>query len=399
MDFLKSLLIVTLLTIIPGQIIRIPQGSPLGAITLTDIAVASLVLAFLFYSTAVKKSLKFPNKIFFPFVLFAVWSTSTIIWALTAFTPHEVATASLFLARFVAYFFLSIVVFNLVDKSNIKSWVNLILLSGTLYILTGFVQFLAIPDLTFLTPFGWDPHQRRIVGTVIDPNFSGYIFVLIFSLASSYYLFEKKKDGFLIVALLSFIALILTFSRSSYLAFIAGAGTIGIIKSPKLLAGIFIVLILTFALIPQVRTRIIGALTLDETAQARIESWQNALVIIRDNSLFGVGFNTYRFAQEKYNFFSLDNPQGGHSGGGVDSSLLLVTATTGAVGISLFILLLGSIIKTIAKGASSNPLRLATLASLFALLVHSLFVNSLFFPQIMLLIFPLIGLASKDDTK
>lgn len=395
MEFIKLLLIVTFLTLIPGQVLRIPQSSSFGAVTLTDISVLILDFFFVFFALTQKKSLKFPPKIFFPFALFSVWSLATIVWAARLLSIGEILISSLFLIRFILYFFLAAVTFNIVRRDKIKHWIELILFIGVFYILIGFVQFFAVPDLSFLTPFGWDPHQRRIVASVIDPNFSGFIFVLLFSLATSLYLYSAKKLPYFIIALGSFVALILTFSRSSYLAFIAAIIVIGIIKSRKLLLVALLVLLFIFTAVPQVRTRIVGALTLDETAQARIESWQNAFVVIGDNPLFGVGFNTYRFTQERYNFFATDNPEGGHSGGGVDSSLLLVTATTGAIGLALFIFFLGSIVKTVAKNASSNPLHLATLASIAALLVHSIFVNSLFFPQIMLLIFPLLGLCAQ----
>ncbi|MDO8487619.1 MAG: O-antigen ligase family protein [Candidatus Curtissbacteria bacterium] len=397
MEFIKLLLIVTFLTLIPGQVLRIPPDSSFGAITLTDISVLVLDFSFLFYSLAIKKSLKFPPKIFFPFAIFSVWSLATIIWAARLLSAGEILISSLFLVRFIIYFFLAVIAFNIVEKDKIRRWIELILTIGVIYILIGFVQFFTIPDLSFLTPFGWDPHQRRIVSTVIDPNFSGFIFVLLFSMATSFYFYSAKKLPYFIIALGSFIALILTFSRSSYLAFIAAIVVIGIVKSRKLLLGTLLVLLLIFTIVPQVRTRVVGALTLDETAQARIESWQNALTVTRDNPFFGVGFNTYRFTQERYNFFASDNPEGGHSGGGVDSSLLLVSATTGIIGLALFIFFLGSIVKAAAKNVSASPLHLATLASAAALLVHSIFVNSLFFPQIMLLIFPLVGLAAKDD--
>lgn len=394
MEFVKLLLIVTFLTLIPGQVLRIPQSSSFGAVTLTDISVLVLDFAFVFFALTQKKSLKFPPKIFFPFALFSAWSLATVIWAARLLSIGEILISSLFLVRFIIYFFLAVVTFNIVQKDKIGRWIELILLIGVVYILIGFVQFFAVPDLSFLTPFGWDPHQRRIVASVIDPNFSGFIFVLLFSLAASLYLYSAKKLPYFLVAIGSFVALILTFSRSSYLAFIAAIIVIGIAKSRKLLLGTLLALLLIFTIIPQVRTRIVGALTLDETAQARIESWQNAFVVIGDNPFFGVGFNTYRFTQERYNFFATDNPEGGHSGGGVDSSLLLVTATTGVIGLALFIFFLGSIIKVVSRNVSSDPLRLATLASVAALLVHSIFVNSLFFPQIMLLIFPLLGLCS-----
>lgn len=405
MEFIKLLLVSTLLTLLSGQIIRIPPSQLQGAISLTDIFVFLLDFSYLFFALFYKRSLKLPLKIFPSFLIFTSWALATSVWSLTIFTPSEVTTSAFFLVRYISYFFLAIIVFNVVAQDKIKNWVNLILIIGGVYILTGLLQFLFIPDLTFLTPFGWDPHQRRIVGAVIDPNFSGFIFTLIFSLSISHFLFLPKrpkispvKYSLLFLALISFVSIILTYSRSSYLALLASVATLGSLKSRKLLSAILLLLIVVFLITPSVRLRIIGAITFDETAKARIESWQNALVIIRDNPLFGVGFNSYRFAQAKYNFFSQETPLGGHSGGGVDSSLLLITATTGIIGFSIFIFFLYAQIKSLFKHTRKSPLHLATLASIFGLLVHSVFVNSLFFPQIMLLVFFLLGLAMKYDS-
>lgn len=405
MEFIKLLLVSTLLTLLSGQIIRIPPGSELGAISLTDIIVFLLDLSYLSFALFYKRSLKLPTKIFPSFLIFTSWAFSTTVWSLTIFTPAEVTRSAFFLIRYISYFFLAIIVFNVVAKDKIKNWINLILIIGCAYILIGFLQFLFIPDLTFLTPFGWDPHQRRIAGSVIDPNFSGFIFTLIFSLSISHFLFLPKrpkdspiKYGLLLLALISFVAIILTFSRSSYLALLATVVTLGSLKSRKLLGFILLLFLIVFLITPSVRLRIVGAITFDETAKARVESWKNALVIIHDNLLFGVGFNSYRFAQAKYNFFPQDTPLGGHSGSGADSSLLLITATTGVIGLSLFVIFLFAQIKSLFERARKNPLHLATLAAIFGLLVHSVFVNSLFFPQIMLLVFFLLGLAMKYDS-
>ena len=254
-----------------------------------------------------------------------------------------------------------------------------------------------MPDFTHLSIYGWDPHQARIASTLLDPNFTGFCMVIFIALSISLYLY-RKKNIYLLFSLFATVSLILTFSRSSYLAFIAVLLTIAIFKSGKILAWGFIILILAFWLIPQARQRTIGAFTIDKTAQARLESWENALKIFKDNYLFGVGFNTYRFAQARYGFFSFDNPQGGHSGAGSDSSILLVAATTGILGLSLFLFLLFSILRTSLKSIRSNFIALTTLASFLGLIIHSQFNNSIFFSQIMLIMWFLFGLKLKSDS-
>ena len=95
--------------------------------------------------------------------------------------------------------------------------------------------------------------------------------------------------------------------------------------------------------------------------------------------------------------FSKDALQGGHSGSGSDSSILLVAATTGIIGLFTFIYLLFALLTIFLKNLKSDYLKLATTSSFLALLVHSQFVNSFFFPQIMLLFWVLVGLVNVKD--
>jgi len=401
MEILELLLISTFLTLIPGQLVRIPLFSSSGAITLTDILVLTTDLFFLIYAFSIKKSLKIHYKIFFPALLFCLSALASTILAIGKFSSAQILVSSFFLVRFVLYFFLSVVVYNVVQKKHILNWLNLILFVGFLFIILGFIQLLIFPDLSFLVVFGWDPHQTRIVSTLLDPNFAGLIFVLLFTISISRYLFwEKGHLGliFLVMAILSFLALIFTFSRSSYIAFLVSATIIGIVKSPKILISVLVLFLVAFLTIGQVRGRIIGAFTLDETARARIISWQNALVIFKDNSFFGVGFDTYRFAQANYGFFSFDDPEGGHSGSGVDSSLLLVLVTTGIIGFGFYLFLLLALFQEFKNKVKINVVHLASTSFFVGLIVHSQFVNSLFFPQIMLILWFMLGLVHVDDT-
>ena len=121
--------------------------------------------------------------------------------------------------------------------------------------------------------------------------------------------------------LIILISIILTFSRSSWAMF----GTIiliyGIFKYRKLLFLAFLIAFLAYFAVPRIQTRISGATDPSDSAYFRFISWGHALEIAKDNLLLGVGYDTYRYYQKDYGFFEIGET-GGHSGSGVDSSLL-----------------------------------------------------------------------------
>ena len=391
MDLIRVLLITSIATIIPGQVIRIPIVSS-GAITLTDISVAITVITFLFLILISKKPLYFPKKIFYMFLLFCLSAFASTLLALNNFTPNQILESSLFLIRFILYFLIVVVSINVIKKNKITQWLNAVLFVGLIFTLIGILQIILIPDLSFLTIWGWDPHRSRLTSSLIDPNFSGLLISTFLTIALVLYL-HKKTKLYLLETVIFFSSIILTFSRSSYLALMTAIIIIGLMKSSKIIVITILLFVVIIFASEKVQERISGAFNLDETTQARFESWQNALAIFRQNLIFGVGFNTYRFAQNKYGNFSLDNPIGGHSGSGSDSSFALVAATTGILGLSAFLLFLISIVKLITKNVAHNHLRLMATAAFFSLLIHSQFVNSFFYPQIMVVIWLLIGLS------
>lgn len=396
MELVKLLLVLVLASIIPGQLVRIPIGTS-AAITVSDLSVFLLITFFFIYTLTIKKTLKLEKEIFIPLVIFTLIAISSTILSQANFAGGEILIAYLFLVRFLLYFLISQVILNVVRKAQIIKWLKLILAISSVFVLIGFIQLLIFPDLSSLTSYGWDPHQSRIVSTFLDPNFTGGLLIISFALAISSYVYSRG-NFFLILSLAIFVSIILTFSRSTYLAMLVVILTIGFLKSTKILAGFLTIFIFSFLIIPQVRERITGAWSIDETSQARIESWQRAITIFEEHPFLGVGFNTYRAAQRQAGFFSYDSPEGGHSGAGSDSSFLLILATTGIFGFLAYLAILAAILKKFAANAKSNPLGLGGTASFLGLLVHSQFVNSLFFPQIMIFLWFILGLNLADDT-
>ncbi|MEJ2441809.1 MAG: O-antigen ligase family protein, partial [Patescibacteria group bacterium] len=189
----------------------------------------------------------------------------------------------------------------------------------------------------------------------------------------------SKRNGFSKIIFNSAFLLViaLTYSRAGYLALIGGSFVIFflIIKNLKrfLLFTFFFLLIIVF--LPR---RGGEGVKLERTASVilRIEDYQDTLTIFKKSPLFGVGYNNMCFAREKYlGEINLDS----HACSGSASSLLLVLATTGIVGFLMFLVLIYKLIPNLDK----NIYGFVFLSCLVALLIHSLFVNSLFYPWVM----------------
>lgn len=318
-------------------------------------------------------------------LLFVAWMALSLLLGSTMLSSNELTIAGLYAARFVAMVASIGITAALLTRPQDESqlWKALIA-TGLVLAVLGFIQLVLFPNFAFMARYGWDPHEGRLLSTFFDPNFFGMFLVMILSLIlGAFFLLPQKRLTLGLISLPLVAALILTFSRSSYLAFLISLLIILTIRSWRL---VFITLLVLFAVgasIPRVRNRVTGALTVDTTAQDRIQSWQETFVIIRARPWAGVGYNAFGPAQIQYN---LKKNLTGRSSHGSDSSLLLTFATTGLVGLVLYLLfwLATWYEALLAYRFHSSPLTqslgLALLGLIPAYLVHSQFVNGLYYP-------------------
>ncbi|EKE06140.1 MAG: hypothetical protein ACD_19C00079G0045 [uncultured bacterium] len=274
--------------------------------------------------------------------------------------------STLYLLRFWSYSMVAIYVFNNRDIHN-SSFI--ILTSVAVVTATfGWLQYLIWPDLTFLKYLGWDDHLLRMVGTFLDPTYLGLIIVLGIIIAGEYGL--KKILYFLLVSLA------FTYSRSSYLIAIL------FLIFKKQYLGLII-----FALSILVLPKMIGEgtnLTRTVSGNNKLINYSQTLEIIKKSPVVGIGFNNICPARS---FYLNDLNTDSHSCSGSDSSLLFLLATTGVVGLILFINFIVRI-----------PTDKLLIYSFVAVLIHSIFANSLFYPHIMFWMFVLVGLQTEVDS-
>ncbi len=295
--------------------------------------------------------------------------------------PFELISSGMYLGRFILYSFLYFITSSLISKKIItkKFVLNLLLLFGGVVAFLGFMQLFLYPDIRNLFYLGWDPHYGRLVSVFLDPNFTGIILSLHLLLIIKLYIdknFIINKKLLFLLGSLSFLALILTYSRSSWISFIAGLSFV-LYKIKKLIYIIPVIMLLLFLVFIVPKPKGEGG-NLQRTASsfARLDNYKKSLSLIQRQPLLGYGFNTL-------GYLSAPKEIPDHAASGADNSFLFVILTTGVLGLFVYLLLGWNIFK-------AGPFILQ--GSLVAVLVHSFFQNSLFFPAVLIWIWLLASL-------
>ena len=200
--------------------------------------------------------------------------------------------------------------------------------------------------------------------------------------------------------LLMFAGLVMTLSRGGMLSFLVGCvvllPTMGLSRRVLRLAGLAalgVVLALPKLLTFAAQYARFGVS--DESAMARGVVWQRALDTFLDYPVFGIGFNTYGFVQERRGFERVAVSSYSAEGG-----LLFVAVLTGIVGLLVYLAMVWFVLRR-CRAAARNPrasgaeraLLVGTTAATVAIIVNSMFVNSLLTPWVMEPLLVLWGLS------
>jgi len=234
----------------------------------------------------------------------------------------------------------------------------------------------------------------------LDPNFAGAFFVLfsIFMIGITQYLYRMKKyksvygSGFILI--LTVIATFLTYSRSAILMlFVSLLTYLAIINKKRYYLFFLISSFFFLGILSPTFNKENTNLLRKTSSYARLETYKNSFIIIKENPFLGVGFNTYRYAQYKYGFRNALNKFPSHADAGTDNSFLFVTSTTGFIGLvgylyMYFVILRNSVIE---KSKKNIIMPIVIIVSILGLSINAFFINSLFFPEIMLWVWIVAG--------
>ena len=350
---MKWLYLLLFVTLPLGQLGAIPIFAGV-TIYAHDLA---LVLLLIF-----SRKKEFKGRLRYPIVFFIWTAVVSLLANAYRFPASEIIVSSLYLVRWMVYASIYFVIQGVSPKFLLKGlYVFGVALSGL-----GIVQYFLYPYLRNLSYLGWDPHLFRVFSTLLDPNFAGLIFILTLFLGA-------KQKYPLITQGITLAAFFLTFSRSSYLAFLVGI-TLWLFatKKAKYIVAVVTIFLLVLVFLPKPDGEGVKLFRTVSTF-ARIGNWQRGLTLISQPRPFGHGFNTLRYEQRERGWVD-DSEMISKAGAGLDNSLLFVLATTGILGFAAYIWLLWIQFKI-------KSLLLTT--TLVAVIVHSMFSNSLFYPWVM----------------
>jgi hypothetical protein len=401
MTILK-LLVASIFILIPfGELLRIDLGNDIFFKPLDGLAV---LLSLLFVALVFLKRVKFPKSFLSkPLIIFLSLALISLLINYLSLSNNQFITAFLYWVRFAAYVGVYFIILSF-GKVFAKKLQSALFTSGIMVLIIGYIQYFFYPNLRNLYYLGWDEHNYRLFSSFLDPNFAGS-FLVLFLLLTFGLIRDKMQVGNMrstallsTVAVATFFSIQLTYSRSALLMLLAGLTTYLLLIGKKKYIFISIVIFCAglIVLLPTFNKENTNLLRITSSV-ARFETYKNAITIINNKPVFGVGFNAYRYAQQSYGFRKTNTQFESHADAGVDSSILFVTATTGIVGLVAYIFLWYKIIERAIiqkrKGGIYSNVVISSVAGLF---VSSLFINSLFFPTFVLWIWIIIALMEKE---
>lgn len=379
----KYLLIFFILSLIPAAVFRTPLFNMTGFIYPGDLIAGLLFIPNFINFIKLKNYYLKIKGVKYLLLLYTVFIFS-LLFSPIKMSAVERVTAIMYLLRFIAYSSVLFTVHKLYTKNVISHGllVKTFLISIGIIAFFGLVEYFLYPDLRNLYYLGWDPHYKRIFSSFLDPNFLGLFMSLSLLMVSLSRIRLYQK---FILGALFFFTLMFTYSRSSYLALIISL-IFYFIKTHKAryILVTFLFMVITAVMLPRpsgegVRLERLYSIT------ERLENWKFGWKVFTDHPILGVGFNTIRYAKISY-LYPQDNLLASHSGAGLDNSFLLIAATSGIIGLTIFLLLLFQIY--LQTG-------ILTQVSLVAIITHSFFVNSFFYPWVMVWLWILIGVTMK----
>ncbi len=354
---------------------------------------ALLVVLTLFHRVIINRPVK-AESFSFPLIIFLIAVTSAIF-----ITP--VFSQGLRIALFIfsaAGFYFSVKE-GITDKKSLRLF--LYTLTAALFIMSIYAviqNFTGLETDAMLTDIANNKGMAgRVYSTVENPNNFAEIIVLIIPFIAALFFSERKKEIKAILAAAFFlcvVALLLTYSRGSYVSFAISAVVFIALYKPKWLIPLFFAGIIMIPFLPEsILNRILSIGSTADTSNAyRVFLWEGVAKMIRYEGLYGVGLGPEAFAAAYTPYASIFALNAHHS----HMLYLQVFIETGLVGGIGFFAFIISVIK---KGFASlslkdNEAKLITIAAIsafFGIAFSSATEYIWFYPRVMFVFFVVAG--------
>ncbi len=388
MGLLRILFVILCITFPFGVLVRISL-IPQAYVYLVDLA----VLVFVLYGISLLVTSKKKIQWFGEWKFFLIAAVLSLLFNGAWLQLHDTVVSSLYLTRLVLYILIIPIISSCFTKRDLPFILGGIFSAITVTVLGGVIQYFVYPDLRNLVYLGWDEHLFRIFSSFLDPNFASILFCIGFWVGILYLRISDHKKYvkysiYTFIALTS-VAILLTYSRTGYLAWVSSLFVYLVLtKNLRMLCITIIFLIAGLIALPKdIKSEGVNLLR-TASIYSRLDAYGTSISIIHKYPIFGVGFNAYRYAVEK--IAPSEKIEISHAGAGVSNSYLFILATTGIVGLVAFLKLLFEVGKQIAKLSQKNVKVIFTSIAT-VVLIGSLTENILFYSFVLIILACLFG--------
>ena len=338
-------------------------------------------------------------------LLFAAIGGISTVLAVSRFglSLTEFTVSIAYLGRWLFYFGLYVVVINFARPADVLPLWRTLELALLVFAGFGILQSALFPNFAnMIHPGQWDIQGRRLVSTWMDPNFAGAFIAIGLLIQIGKVSFGVRVP--LWKPLLLFVALVLTLSRSAILGgMVGGLAMIAVRGVPKRVVRLlFFTFLLFLPFLPLIVQFAAGYGKFDPggSAAVRLITWARAITIFVAHPVLGVGFNTYGFVQENFGWMPVHG-----SDFSLDGGLLFIAVMTGIIGVTIYSGMIGlvmlrcrRVVRDSLFGSDQRGLALGTLGATVALVVQSIFLNSLlhaFLLQVIWILWALVFLVEQ----
>lgn len=321
-----------------------------------------------------QRLLQLIKKYFFNNLIYSLLAWTAIGLIINLINQSLPIISLLYVVRATAYLLFAVSLPLVLPYSH-KSYRCYWILVGLTIAIMGLLQYFFFPDTRFLRYLGWDDHYFRLISTQLDPNFTGILLTTTFLISQG--LWNKPNRIKTSISIILAVAILLTYSRASFLSFILGSTLIFLIKFIKshkknvtlpIIMGLFIIAI---PFLPRPDGE---GVKLERTASitARIESNQSSLKDLRGRDwLVGKGLFTYQKQTSEDYFW----PNTAHF---PDNLFVFLLTSIGVVGLGIALIILYKV------GRYLYQKDIYIFTAFIAILIHSQFNHTFFQPFVWL---------------
>ncbi|KAF0208971.1 MAG: O-antigen ligase family protein [Actinomycetota bacterium] len=224
-----------------------------------------------------------------PAIVFLGWALLSAV-----FTGAQASVIATWV-RYASYLMLVCVVAAVaVDPARRRMMLWILVIVGSVTVVHGFWQY--VNPTVYIGMDGLDTSvATRVFATFENPNFYAEFLVLVFAVTLALVFAEKGVLRYIAIVLLvaQAMALLLTYTRGSWLALALGLGIVVLMIDARLIWPFVLSGAAIVPFVPGVLDRVASIFSLEGTASFRLKLWEVAGESIAERPLFGAGLGRF----------------------------------------------------------------------------------------------------------